>query len=245
MLYIAYLDEFGHLGPYINKDDPKHNTHPVFGLAGFVLPYSEVRTFSTYFFQLKNNLLSWELNQSGRHPAKWEKKGSALYTLRNIQTYPELRKATFRLLKNIIKRGGFLFYVGTEKQRNVLHHNSKKLYSAVLKETIKRLDQECTSRKSEFLFILDEHQMRTELVEASGLAMFGNEQRKCLIEPPFQVESHLYQTLQCADWICGLIGRLSNYWCEPDERKELADFEKYFAKRIQESQLRSGIRRLS
>ena len=29
-----------------------------------------------------------------------------------------------------------------------------------------------------------------------------------LIEPPFQVESHLYQTIQAADWLATWIGRL-------------------------------------
>lgn len=38
MLYIAYLNEFGrHIGPYISHDDPRHNTHPLFGLGGLVL----------------------------------------------------------------------------------------------------------------------------------------------------------------------------------------------------------------
>ena len=51
--YLAYLDEFGHIGPYVSKDDPKHRTSPVFGFAGFVLPAEEVRGFGTWFFQRK------------------------------------------------------------------------------------------------------------------------------------------------------------------------------------------------
>ena len=38
MTYFAYLDEFGHIGPYISRTDPRYNDSPVFGLAGFVLP---------------------------------------------------------------------------------------------------------------------------------------------------------------------------------------------------------------
>lgn len=70
MLYLVYVDEFGHIGQYLDKDDPKYKTHPVFGLAGFALPYDEVRSFSTFFFQLKNRLLAFELEKSGIHPAK-------------------------------------------------------------------------------------------------------------------------------------------------------------------------------
>jgi len=247
VLYLAYLDEFGHIGPYISADHPKYKTHPVFGLAGLVLPYSEVRSFSTYFFQLKNHLLQFELERSGTHPAKWEKKGSALYTLKNVQKYPELKRATYRLINNIKKRNGFLFFVGREKRRSSELHDSKKLYHSVLKEAIKRIDQECESRNAQFILMLDQQEenvMRGEIVEAASLAMFGDDQRRCLVEPPIQAESHLYQTLQCADWICGIVGRLSDYWCEADKKPELLDFQKYFATRVQEAQLRSSIKRL-
>lgn len=247
MLYLVYLDEFGHISPYISADDDKHKTHPVFGLAGLVLPYQEVRSFSTYFFKHKNNLLQFELNRSGIHPAKWEKKGSALYTVKNIQKYPELKHSTFRLINNIKKRNGFIFYVGIEKRLGEETHDSKKLYHSVLKEAIKRIDQECELRKAQFILMLDQQEeniMRSEIVETSSLTMFGSDPRKNIVEPPIQAESHLYQTLQCADWICGIIGRLSHYWCEPEQKSEFAIFEKYFAQRIQQAQLRSSIRGL-
>lgn len=57
MLYFAYLDEFGHIGPYVARDDPKHNDSPVFGLGGMILPYTEIRAFTTWFYQLKCRLL--------------------------------------------------------------------------------------------------------------------------------------------------------------------------------------------
>ncbi len=87
LLYIVYLDEFGHIGPYLSSTDKSHKTHPVFGLGGVVLPYTEVRKFSTYFYQLKNRLLDYELKNSGIHPAKWEKKGASLYTVTNVTKY--------------------------------------------------------------------------------------------------------------------------------------------------------------
>lgn len=55
-LYIVYLDEFGHDGPFISHDHDIHNTHPVFGLGGFVIPANKVREFSHFFFKLKQNL---------------------------------------------------------------------------------------------------------------------------------------------------------------------------------------------
>ncbi len=245
MLYIAYLDEFGHIEPYLSHNHPSHKTHPVFGLGGIVLPYVQVRSFSTYFFQLKNHLLEFELNKSGKHPAKWEKKGAGLYTLPNVQRYPELRKATFRLLNKISNVGGFVFYVGLEKRKDLKRHDSKKVYYAALREAIKRLDQECEAKNDQFLLMLDQQEknvMRTEIVETAAISMFGDEPRKTLIEPPIQAESHLYQNLQCADWICGMVGRLSHFEYEPEHRKEYGVFDRYFGERLARVSRRSSIR---
>lgn len=250
MLYIAYLDEFGHIGPYISHDDPRHKTHPVFGLGGFVLPYCRVRAFSTYFFQLKNNLLAFELNKSGTHPAKWEKKGSALYTIKNIEKYRELRKATFRLLKRIESLGGFAIYVGIEKRKTVDQHAPKQVYRSVLREVIKRINQECEQQAggARFLLILDQQEenvMRGEIVETAAIEMFGSNARSCLIEPPMQVESHLYQTVQCADWLCGIFGRLTFFESDPKAKPDHEIVKKYFGNRIQQIARRSSIRRLT
>ncbi|HHP4843840.1 TPA: DUF3800 domain-containing protein [Acinetobacter baumannii] len=247
MLYIVYLDEFGHVGPYISPDHSQHNTHPVFGLGGIAIPYDQVRPFSTYFFKLKKNLLAFELNQSGTHPAKWEKKGSSLYTYKNIEKYKELRQTTFRLLNHINKIGGFVINVGIEKHLGVENHDSKKLYQSVLTEMIKRLDQECTARNnSNFMMILDHQEgdaLRGEIVERASLAMFaGEEPRYRMIEPPVQAESHLYQTIQCADWLCGLFGRLSRYQSEPDAKPEYELIKNYFKDRLEKVSVRSSIR---
>jgi hypothetical protein len=89
-----------------------------------VLPYNEVRNFATFFFKLKSSLLEFEINQSSEHPARWEKKGSALYTVKNVQKSQDLRNATFRLLNKIKKVDGFIFYVDrTPKIRHYMQHD--------------------------------------------------------------------------------------------------------------------------
>ena len=40
--------------------------------------------------------------------------------------------------------------------------------------------------------------------------------RRQLIEPPFDLESHRYQTVHAADWIASLVGRLGAFWKEPE-----------------------------
>lgn len=246
MLYLVYVDEFGHIGPYLSATDDKHNTHPVFGLAGFALPYDKVRAFSTYFFKLKNYLLKYEIERSGIIPAKWEKNGSSLYTTQNILKYPELRHATNRLFNYIQKNDGFLIYVGIEKKRDEINHHSHALYQSVLRELIKRLDEECEVGQHHFMLMLDQSDdvTRQGLIETASIAMFGDTPRKHLIEPPTQIESHLYQTIQYADWLCGLFGRLSKFWVDEVHFDEYRVFDTYFADRIKKISKRSGIRRL-
>ena len=236
LTYIVYLDEFGHVGPYISRSDLRHNDSPIFGLAGFALPIDQVRGFGTWFFQRKNELLKWEITQNGGHPATWEKKGSSLYTVSNVKNYPELPRFTFRLFNKIHKLGGFLFYVGDTKLDPVEDHNSNKLYRNILKEAIKRLDQhfslDCNPRAN-FIVVLDEHSQRDSLLTESAIAMYSSaEPRRGLIEQPFQVESHRYQTMQAADWIAGLVGRLGAAWVAGQEYPENEIFRKFFEARL-------------
>ena len=88
----------------------------MFGLAGFVLPSEEVRSFGTWFFQRKCELLDFEIKRAGTHPARWEKKGASLYTATNVAQYPELRRFTNRLFNRVNASGGFVFYVGITKR---------------------------------------------------------------------------------------------------------------------------------
>jgi hypothetical protein len=186
---IAYLDEFGHIGPFISRTHKKYQESPVFGLAGLILPMEEVRTFGTWFFQRKQELLAWEINRAGQHPATWEKKGSSLYTLNNIEKYAELRKFTNRFLNKIQKINGRVFYVGIEKHTAIKDHNPNSLYISLLREAIKRINQYCEEDctiGTNFLLVLDEHDQRDALVTAAAQAMYNSDEpRRRLIEPPF------------------------------------------------------------
>jgi hypothetical protein len=245
-VHFAYLDEFGHIGPYVSRDHVRFNTSPVFGLAGLILPASEVREFSTWFYQRKCQLLSFEIARSTKHPAEWEKKGSSLFTTTNIQRYPELTRFANRFLNRIERCGGKIIYVGVRKTADVEDHDSQALYRAVLRETIKRLDQYCDAdcvEQSRMMIFMDEHSEREALVTEASRSMFNRDSpRRHLIEPPVQVESHRYQTLQAADWICGLVGRLGAYWVDPTAFGELSWAQDLFAKRIAQVSIRSGIR---
>ena len=247
MTYFAYLDEFGHIGPYVSRTDARYKNSPVFGLAGFVLPATEVRGFGTWFFQRKCQMLDFEIQRSGEHPAVWEKKGASLFTVTNVTRYRELREFTNRLFNKIEGLGGFVFYVGLKKTAAPAAHDPNRLYESVLVEAIKRIDEFCEQARDardEFIVILDEHDQRSALITAAGRSMYGgNEPRRHLIEPPFHVESHRYQTIQVADWIAGLVGRLGAIWADPVAYPENEVFRRYFEHRVNHVSRRSGIRR--
>ena len=189
-MHLAYLDEFGHIGPYVSKADPRFHESPVFGLAGLILPHTEVRQFGTWFFQRKCELLKFEIERSGLHPAVWEKKGSSLYTTRNVEKYPELIRFTKRFLNRIARCGGHIFYVGMHKTSTPSNHRPMQMYRAVLREAMKRLDQFAESSKTTLLLVIDEHQERDALITEASRAMFHPDHPlSSLVEPPVQVRA--------------------------------------------------------
>ena len=245
MHYFVYLDEFGHIGPFVSRNDPRHKTSPVFGFAGIAIPVSEVRKFSIFFYQLKCRLLTYDIQRdSTTPPYAWEKKGSSLYTVKNIERYAELRQATYRIINKIRSLGGFLFYSGIEKEPPCEAHRPEALYLSVLRDCIRRLDSYCKHNQSTFSMLLDaidsdepgsKRKFRLAGICAASSEMFGSHHgNTCttLLEPPYQLESHLYQNLQCADWFCGLINRYLTHDLLPEQYDDYGIFKKYFEERL-------------
>jgi hypothetical protein len=204
----------------------------VFGLAGYVLPHSQVRHFATFFYQLKNNLLQADLQRCAAHPATWEKKGSELISTKNIKRYRSVRSAIHRVLNEINKCNGKIIYYGREKYMDAAKSNSQGLYKTVLSHKIRSVDTYATHINAHFLMILDQHQDRIKLLEAASKTMFGEEPARRLMEPPFQVESHLYQTVQAADWIAALIGRIEAHRVAPQQYADWAWAEEHFGAKV-------------
>jgi hypothetical protein len=118
-MFFVYLDDFGHVGPYFDKDHPQFNTSPVFGFAGFAIPETQIRSFSSFFLQLKSNVCKADLETCEKPAFRWEKKGTNLFTKKSIEKYPSVRQAGFRVIDEIRQRGGFIFYYGREKIKYV------------------------------------------------------------------------------------------------------------------------------
>jgi len=232
-MYVAFLDEFGHNGPFLGRDHAHYSQSPVFGLAGYILPQERVRLFATWMFQIKLSLFSREISHYNEHPATWEKKGSGLVTTRNIEKYVEIRRMLFRLINRIISLDGNLFYYGRQKYQKPSESNPGGLYATVLTNSIRRVDWYADLRGKNFMMIMDHHSSRAKLLECAAKTMFDrNQPARRLIEPPFHVENNVYQTVQAADWVAAMVGRLMAYRTRPDAFEDWAWAEKYFGRRL-------------
>ncbi len=116
-LYCVYIDEFGHVGPFVSRDHPRYNTSPIFGLGGILVPSEEVRNLGEFFLAHKARFLGQEMRAHGvTDPLTWEKKGSALYTAQNYTKYRRpLTDGTRRLLNRLRDFGGRTLYLGQKK----------------------------------------------------------------------------------------------------------------------------------
>lgn len=231
-LNFVYLDEFGHIGPYMGRNSPRYNESPVFGLAGMILPADAIRPFATKFLQLKQHLFASEIKRSGIHPSHWEKHGSSIFTAKHLAKYPHFRSTGFRLLNNIRDMGGKVFYYGREKIAGTTEVNSTGLYTTILSHAIRQLDSNGESTKRNFVIVVDENSARKQLLITSIKTMYSDKPTRHLLSPPFEVESYINQNIQAADWIAAIIGRLWSYELRPQEYADHANFKRYFWQRL-------------
>jgi len=238
-IHIGYFDEFGHNGLYVARDHSSYKTHPVFGLGGFIIPADNVRALSGVFRWIKETGLKDEIEakvlSQGKKLEHWEKKGSALLTTQNINKYFEVRRIISRVLAKLDELDAKVIFYGQEKARggpDIVSESNAQRYDHAMKQLIQRIHWALPEREK-FMMILDKQGDRERLEVFAGAAsfMFSHKHASQLMEPPMEVESHLYQTVQCADWICALLGRISSYKFDSD----FAEFQwalKYFGARL-------------
>lgn len=198
-----------------------------------------VRALSGAFRHIKEVSLKEEIQakvvSKGRKVEHWEKKGSALLTTRNIEKYPEVRRIIGRVLNKFEELGAQVVFYGQEKPRggpDEVSETNAERYDHAMKQLIKRIHWDLPDEEN-FMMILDKQGDRERLEVFAGAAsfMFSHDDANRLLEPPMEVESHLYQTVQCADWICGLLGRIAAYKFDSDF-EEFKWAPRYFGDRL-------------
>lgn len=216
-MLIAYLDEFGHIGPYIEDGHPRFGQHPIFGYAGFIVPVRHARRLGAEFKRVKTALFKTEIDQSNV-PAQWERKGSEYFSTGSIAKHPEQIRAFRGLMRRLEGLGGGLFYYGDEKQRGTLKQtgrDSNAITYDALRETINRLCRHADHADDDLLILMDAitDKSRRELVAKLYAHIYGRPrpEMKRIVEAPLHIESELNSGIQLADWICALITRASHF----------------------------------
>lgn len=218
-MLIAYIDEFGHTGPYISQTHEKYNTHPCFGYGGYVMPADLVRRMGARFKQVKESLLEWEIKQSDVPPSRWEKKGAALLTSKNMKLYgDEIEPALKDIYQTMGKLGGEIFFYGQQKPIgpvSVTKETSQDREAHCLIQAANRLGTLAKQRDDQIFIVMDgtDTHNRERAVATLGATIYSksNGDNRSIVDIPLQADSHLYGTIQLADWTCALLGRLSAY----------------------------------
>lgn len=220
-MLIAYLDEFGHVGPFIEPGHRRFGQHPVFGYAGYVLPAANVRAFGARFKRSRDQLFKTEI-ESSDSPGQWERKGSEFFTTGSIERRPEQERVFKGLIKVLRQEHGRLFYYGDEKPRGTVKQtgqSSDERTVEALRESINRLCTYAKRQDEELLLIMDSitEKNRQELVARMYAHIFSrsrdgaHDEMRRIIEAPLHIESKLNVGVQFADWICALMSRMTHW----------------------------------
>lgn len=235
----VFLDEFGHIGPYISLDHKRFNTSPVFGVAGFYVHHTRVRDLAHWFYKLKCSSFEEEISESTFHPSAWEKKGNELFT--HSRAYKNKRRA-YSVISQVKAEGGRLFFYGMEKPYHPEGLSAASLYSRILREALIQLEKHFKKKGQVFQVIIDQHNDRSKLMTAASKVMYQSHGVHSLVELPYQVESHLYSTVQMADWIASIIGSIAAGQSDPAYKDEYEWAEKYFGQRMRHAATASTVK---
>lgn len=218
-MLVAYIDEFGHEGPFIDAGHRKYNQHPAFGYAGMILPAENARTFGAYFKRQRNALFKTLLEASAT-PNQFEKKGNEYFSTGSIESYPSHTRVFRALVNELTRQGGRLFYYGFEKPRGPVSFTNRTSRDTVehsLRETLNRIGRYAEHENSHVAIIADAitDKTRREIAANMYAHIYSRSgefpEMKRIIEVPLHIESKLNSNVQFADWVCALTARASHY----------------------------------
>lgn len=218
-MLLAYLDEIGETGAFVSKADPRYNTSPAFGYAGFVLPAAQARGFGMWFNEEKRKVYATELAASG-HPAQWQKKGSSIFRKITLDDYPQQIRVFNALVRRMRNVGGNLFYYVDEKPigtPNQTRLNKDEREARAMKESLNRLARHAESTGRDLLVMMDQvnEKQRIERMPRMYAHMFSRqgefEEMKRIVEPPIHLDSAVSANIQFADWVAACISRAIDY----------------------------------
>lgn len=218
-MLIAYIDEFGHDGAFIDPKHPKFHQHPAFGYSGFIIPASASRDLGAIFKRERNLLFKTQV-ESSPNPNQWEKKGNEYFSTGSIQKFPEYVRVFRSLIFQLRRLDGRLFYYGDEKLCGTSKQTGRDMKmnrTDALRETINRICRHADKQNQDVLIIADSITDKTRIEISADMyshvysRTYKYPEMKRAIEVPLHVESRLNTSVQFADWISALISRSTHY----------------------------------
>jgi len=226
-MYLLYLDEFGHPGPY-EVGNFRHCQHPLFGFAGIAVAALHWRDLDRGFLNLKRVYYGDKIRHAGIvrgiRAEQWEPK--------QLSARRDKRFAT-DLLHMIRRCKGNIFAYGCLKHSTPAAHNEEGLYTShvqgLMRSFEKFLRDAAGTELGRGAVVMDrrtEKQNQRVLASAqsylfSSLAFRRRDTR--VIETPLLVPSEWYHGVQTADMIGRIVAALHLYRICKDNRYQWAE----------------------
>jgi hypothetical protein len=218
-MLLAYIDEIGETGAFVDRTHDRFNTSPAFGYAGFIIPQQNARQFGAIFAEQKRTLFRTEI-EAADHPGRWERKGASIFRPDTDRTYPQQIRVFGALVRRLRDLQGDLFYyadekpLGTPKQTTL---NTEERETAAMREALNRIARHADSCGRNVLVMIDQINEKTRATRLPkmyshvlGRASDHPEMRR-IIEPPMHIDSVLSSNIQFADWVAACVTRAIEY----------------------------------
>ncbi|MDO5728684.1 MAG: DUF3800 domain-containing protein [Actinomycetaceae bacterium] len=217
-MLIAYIDEIGEPGAFVDITHERYNTSPAFGYGGFIIPARRARDFGAQFSYEKKRLFSshpslLKRDDSGK---QFEAKGSSMFRKETDTKYPQNIRVFRALVRNLRKRDGKLFYyadekpIGTQRQTRIEPLTRER---EAMMETLNRIATYAKEQRQQVFVLMDSVNEKARVIRVAEMYahIFAraaeHEEMKVIIEPPMHLDSRLSSNIQFADWVAAFTGR--------------------------------------
>jgi hypothetical protein len=207
IMYLLYLDEFGHAGRWV-PNDPLHNHHPLFGLAGFAVPGMRWADLDRQFYRLKCDIYKKEIFpfaiSKGERQERFEPK--QLKSRRDLIFAAEV-------LNLVRQNQGHVFAFGYQKSIDHKSHRDHALYIGCVENSMlnfeEYLKEHGGKQAGRGVVIMDRRNdaLNGIVLGAAQSFLFGRSRNQFgrsidrIVEAPMLVPSEYYHGVQMADMI--------------------------------------------
>lgn len=218
-MLLAYIDEIGEPGAFVERSHPRYNTSPAFGYAGFIIPQENARRFGSIFVEEKRVLFKSEI-ETAEHPGRWERKGSDIFRPHTDSKFPQQVRVFNGLVGHVRALGGSLFYYANEKPQGTPRQTNLDLderETAAMREALNRIARHASSSSRNVMVMIDQinERQRAERLPRMYSHILGRAsdfpEMKKIIEPPMHVDSALSSNIQFSDWVAACVTRAIDY----------------------------------